>query len=101
MERNKRRELYYSQIIQGWYLMTSEFKCVLGVSALHYSTGNWEVFWTLASAHALHLTTYYLCPSISGVCQKFQGFPGGLEVVQEFGSQSVSVVKRDEHRGQE
>src|SRR5882724_5026692 len=35
-----------------------------GVSALHYSTRSCEVFWTLASACALCLTTFYLCPSI-------------------------------------
>jgi len=38
---------------------------VLGVSALHYSTGNSEVvgrIWMLASARALHLTTYYHVP---------------------------------------
>src|SRR5882724_2944281 len=44
---------------------------VLGVSALHYSTGSQEGFWTLASAHALHLTTFYLGLSISGAYWKF------------------------------
>ena len=59
---------------------------VLGVSALHYSTGNQEGFWTLASACALHLTANYSCPSISGAYWKFQGYPEVLGVVLEFGS---------------
>src|SRR5882724_7782483 len=44
---------------------------LLGVNALHYSTRNWEGFWTLASACALCLTTHYSCPSISGAYWKF------------------------------
>ena len=46
---------------------------VLGVSALHYSTGSWnlEGVQTVGSAHALHQPTI-MCPSISIVSiQKF------------------------------
>jgi len=39
---------------------------MLHVSALHYSTRSQEGFQMLASACALHLTTHYLCLSISG-----------------------------------
>jgi len=48
---------------------------MLGVSALHYSTGTWEGFWMLVSACTLCLTTHYSCPSISGAYQRFWGCP--------------------------
>jgi len=57
---------------------------MLQVSGLHYSTGSQEGFQTLASAHPLHLTTHYLCPSISGAYQKFQGYLEVSGVVWEF-----------------
>src|SRR5882724_12641962 len=44
--------------------------------------------WTLASAHALCLTTSYLCLSISGAFWGLQGFTEMSEVVWEFGSKS-------------
>jgi len=50
--------------------MSSRLRCLnilLGVSALHYSTGKHGRFGrirALASADALHLTTYYHVPSI-------------------------------------
>src|SRR5882724_3434030 len=46
-----------------------EAKCLLGVSALHYSTGIMEGFSrfrALASARVLHLTTYYHVPEYFG-----------------------------------
>jgi len=44
---------------------------MLGVNALNYSTGSWEGFWMLASAHVLYLTTFYPCLSISSVFWMF------------------------------
>jgi len=71
-------------------------------SALHYSTWSQEGFWTLASAHALHLTTSYLCMSISDALQGLWGFPEVSEVVREFRSKSGTEhsLERREHRGQ-
>ena len=61
-----------------------------------------EGFLKLASARALCLTTFYSCPSISGVFQKFRDFLEGLEVVWEFRScPELRIVQRDERRGQE
>jgi len=47
-------------------ILSIESDLVLRVSTLDYSTGsqNLEGFWTVASAHALHLPTI-TCPSIS------------------------------------
>ena len=71
-------------------------------SALHYSTWSQEGFQTLASAHALCLTTLYSCPSISDAFQGLQGFMEVLEVVWEFGSKSRTghSPERGQHRGQ-
>jgi len=42
----------------------------------------------LASAHALHLTTSYSCPSILGAFHGLRGFQKCSGEVQEFGSKS-------------
>ena len=57
------------QVLDNQGFLAKLFACgysvQLDVSALHYSTGSQEGFQTLASAHALCLTTSYSCLSIS------------------------------------
>src|SRR5882724_5792318 len=55
---------YHSLPIESMGLIFKRLH-MLGVSALHYSTRSWnlEGFWTVASAHVLHLPTI-MCPSI-------------------------------------
>jgi len=74
---------------------------VLGVSALHYSTGSQEGFWTLASAcvaapdYLLLLSKYFRCiPEVPRMSRSVQELSRSLEVNLE-----LSIVQRGEHRG--
>jgi len=55
-----------------------------------------------ASVHVLHLTTSYLCLSISSAFWGLQGFPEVLEAFWEFRSnpELEHSPERGEHRGQ-
>src|SRR5882724_524506 len=71
------------------HMMSRKSRCsniLLGVSALHYSTGSQEGFQTLASACVLCLTTFY------SVSEYFKSVPEALRMSRSFVS-SLGVWK--------